>query len=211
MSNHQASQALNIPTRPDGWENLCAAPVWTGDKNASFEARIAANPTEWFNYIKAVEHNYWSLMAHVNKIALELAERFQSIQQYTEAVDKDKKQLIEQNNRANDNCQFIHALALSQAQAQAAGHHQTTARTRSAKAPDPDKYSGVDRTKTRPFLYLAKAKVRANRDRYEGVTEVETQLNLIAYVYSRLEGSAALQSMALIEKNHFAHVEDFFS
>ena len=183
MSNQQAFQDLHIPTRPDGWENLGAAPVWTGDKNASLEARIAADPTAWLSYIKAMEHNYRTLMAHVDKVALELAERFQSIQQYTEAADKDKSELTEKKKKVNDSdCQLIHALPFSQAHTQTAAHCQITARVRSAKAPDPDKFSGVDRTKTRPFLYLAKAKVRANRDRYEGVTEVETQLNLIAYV-----------------------------
>ena len=187
---------FHIDSRPAGYREL-STPDWNGDPNASLEKRMTTNPKQWIAYLESLQSNHQALTNHVDTIGATMVQQYTSMRNYSDAVYEENKNLEGQVEEAN------------QKAAAHAASHIGNSHTRSAKIPDPPMFSGDDRTKTNPFLYLVKGKIEGNLDHFTATTEIQVQFNLVRYVYSRLEGTASRQAFSLVNHHTFVHVNDF--
>ena len=209
MAGSGRSKDLNIVTRPEDFEQLPTVPPWTGPNDASVEAVIATNPALYSRYFQTLQANYHRLVNHVdNTMAPNLRNQFEEMKEYTNLIEEENAQANNDNIVANND------LAMTRAKLAAAENshqHGSSSASRSAKAPEPPQFSGDDKTLTKPFLFIARNKVRANRDHFVGPDEITTQLNMIGYVFSRFTSTAASRTMSLVENNRFPDIESFFT
>ena len=207
--NMDGPPVLNLQARPADYEIVPSPPAWTGDPSASIIERINANPQAWAEYMGAIERNLTKITKHIDEnIEGQIANRFNEINQYSEAIQDENTNLIQQNNGAKAEIERLNgSLAIAKAQSQA---QRQVSVQRSAKAPEIPEFTGEDRSQTRPFLFISRNKMIANRDHFDLASELETQQSMIAHVYSKFRGTAAKRALALVSNGQFLTVERFF-
>ena len=196
--------------RPADYVDLPPLPPWKGSPNATFLERVQSDPVAYGHYAQVVNENLQRMLKHIDTQGPKFIEILEEQRQYASAQESENENLSKQYDQSQAYInQLKGQLAIAQANAQTSGS-QFSGSQRSPKAPEPPEFTGDDKSLTRSFIFQARNKVTANRDHFTLTTETETQLSMVAYIFSRFRGTASKRALALVSNNQFVTADNFF-
>ena len=200
-----------LQPRSTDYKQLSPLSFWKRDLNASFLNRVKSAPEVYEAYVKAMNANLQRMLKHIDTKGFKIIDLLNQQKNYADLQETENENLIKlyDQSQAYIN-QLKSQLIIAQVNAQTFAAPQSFSFHRSFKAPEPSEFTSENKSLIRSFIFIARNKVTVNRNHFELDSKVETQLFMVAYIFSRFRGTVVKRALALVFNDQFITANNFF-
>ena len=155
--------------------------------------------------------NLQRMLKHIDTKGFKIIDLLNQQKNYADLQETENENLIKlyDQSQAYIN-QLKSQLIIAQVNAQTFAAPQSFSFHRSFKAPEPSEFTSENKSLIRSFIFIARNKVTVNRNHFELDSKVETQLFMVAYIFSRFRGTVVKRALALVFNDQFITANNFF-